>query len=216
MEGLIRQAFLHVDLLGPHVLEGHFDLIGPDGEIILPQVWETMIKPDFSIEMQMWPIPELEKGKQKHPHGIPGMPPGMAGMHGMHGMPPGGPPGAMPAIEDILKGLPGGPGGKSGKRDKKHDKKGAHGKIMMPPPPPLGSVIPPPPGALPLHGPPGGFPHGMPPPPMDPIGGPGGVMPGLGDLSLGGYDDLERKKSRKKKGEVPALMRWAGGQRRKK
>ncbi|KAH8589784.1 hypothetical protein B0O99DRAFT_522493 [Bisporella sp. PMI_857] len=58
MEELIRQAFMHVDVLGPHVADGHYDLIGPNGEIILPQVWETMIEPDWSISMHMWPMPE--------------------------------------------------------------------------------------------------------------------------------------------------------------
>lgn len=58
MEELIRQAFLHVDVIGPHVAEGHYDLVGPHGEIILPQVWETMIEPDWVVTMHMWPIPE--------------------------------------------------------------------------------------------------------------------------------------------------------------
>ncbi|PZD04300.1 TolA, Membrane protein colicin uptake [Pyrenophora tritici-repentis] len=58
MEELIKQAFLHVDVIGPHVHEGHYDLVGPDGEIILPQVWETMIQPDWAITMHMWPMPE--------------------------------------------------------------------------------------------------------------------------------------------------------------
>ncbi|KAI6781231.1 uncharacterized protein J7T54_004003 [Emericellopsis cladophorae] len=31
MEELIKQAFLQVDLLGPHVQEGHYDLTGPNG-----------------------------------------------------------------------------------------------------------------------------------------------------------------------------------------
>lgn len=58
MEELIKQAFLHVDIIGPHVHQGHYDLVGPDGEIILPQVWETMIQPDWAITMHMWPMPE--------------------------------------------------------------------------------------------------------------------------------------------------------------
>ncbi|KAI9777653.1 MAG: hypothetical protein M1816_004618 [Peltula sp. TS41687] len=58
MEELIRQAFLHVDVIGPHVAEGHYDLIGPSGDIILPQVWETVVEPDWTITMKMWPIPE--------------------------------------------------------------------------------------------------------------------------------------------------------------
>ena len=58
MEDLIRQAFLHVDIIGPHVAEGHYDLIGPANEIILPGVWETVIEPDWTITMHMWPMPE--------------------------------------------------------------------------------------------------------------------------------------------------------------
>lgn len=57
MEELIKQAFLHVEIIGPHVADGHYDLIA-NGEIILPQVWETMIEPDISITMHMWPMPE--------------------------------------------------------------------------------------------------------------------------------------------------------------
>ena len=58
MEDLIRQAFLHVDIIGPHVAEGHYDLIGPNNEIILPGVWETVVEPDWTITMHMWPMPE--------------------------------------------------------------------------------------------------------------------------------------------------------------
>lgn len=58
MEELIKQAFLHVEAIGPHVAKGHYDLIGPNGEIILPQVWETMVGPGCSVTMHMWPMPE--------------------------------------------------------------------------------------------------------------------------------------------------------------
>ena len=64
-EALIKQAFLHVDVIGQHVQEGHYDLMGPDGEIILPQVWDTMIKPDWEVSMHMWPIPETPKKEKK-------------------------------------------------------------------------------------------------------------------------------------------------------
>jgi hypothetical protein len=62
MEELIRQAFMHVEVIGPHVADGHYDLVGPNGEIILPQVWETMIEPDWAITMHMWPLPEQPRG----------------------------------------------------------------------------------------------------------------------------------------------------------
>ncbi|GAB7359304.1 hypothetical protein MBLNU230_g5956t1 [Neophaeotheca triangularis] len=66
MEGLIKQAFLHVDVIGLHVQDGHYDLCGPDGEIILPQVWDTMIQPDWEITMHMWPMPEPEPAPDKN------------------------------------------------------------------------------------------------------------------------------------------------------
>ncbi|KAM5378828.1 hypothetical protein ACJZ2D_004301 [Fusarium nematophilum] len=59
MEDLIKQAFAQVDVLGPHVMDGHYDLWGPDGEIILPAVWEKVIRPGWSISMTMWPMDNL-------------------------------------------------------------------------------------------------------------------------------------------------------------
>ncbi|KAF0329334.1 hypothetical protein GQ607_003283 [Colletotrichum asianum] len=56
MEEIVKQAFLHVDIVGPHVQEGRYDLIGSDGRIILPILWEKAIKPGEIIEMRMWPM----------------------------------------------------------------------------------------------------------------------------------------------------------------
>ena len=58
MEDLIRQAFLHVEIIDSHVIEGHYDLVGSQGDIILPLAWETVVKPDCTITMHMWPMPE--------------------------------------------------------------------------------------------------------------------------------------------------------------
>lgn len=58
MEELINRAFLNVEKIGPDVLEGRYDLTGPDGEVILPQLWETIVQPNMAIKMQMWPVPE--------------------------------------------------------------------------------------------------------------------------------------------------------------
>ena len=58
MEDLIRQAFLHVDVIGPHVMEGYYDLLGPNNEIILPSVWESVVEPDWIVTMHIWPLPE--------------------------------------------------------------------------------------------------------------------------------------------------------------
>lgn len=125
MEELIRQAFMHVEVIGPHVADGHYDLVGPNGEIILPQVWETMIEPDWAITMHMWPIPEAPKGPpdgaivvDAEPRmGRPGprrprgdrmpMPPGGSGRRGPPPPPPtwiGPPPGGRMGGHDMAGG----------------------------------------------------------------------------------------------------------------
>lgn len=67
MEELIRQAFLHIEIIGPHVADGHYDLIGPNGDIILPQVWATVIEHEWAITMHMWPIPDKPKEEPAPP-----------------------------------------------------------------------------------------------------------------------------------------------------
>jgi uncharacterized small protein (DUF1192 family) len=57
METLIRQAFVNIERIGPHFANGHYHLLGPNGEIILPQVWDIVVQPGWDIKMQMWPLP---------------------------------------------------------------------------------------------------------------------------------------------------------------
>lgn len=90
-------------------------MIGPDGEIILPTVWERVVQPDWSITMHMWPMermPQRPMPPMGGPGGIPGRPPphGHRDGHRIH-MPGGGgmfPPGARP-IGHRVGGGPGGP-----------------------------------------------------------------------------------------------------------
>lgn len=63
MDELIRQAFLHVEVIGSHVDKGHYDIIHLTGEIILPQLWGKLIKPGDSITVHLWPISEDEQGR---------------------------------------------------------------------------------------------------------------------------------------------------------
>lgn len=65
IEGLVNQAFLHVDVIGAYVQQGHYDLMGLDGAIILPQLWDSMVRPDMEISMHMWPIAESPKKQKK-------------------------------------------------------------------------------------------------------------------------------------------------------
>jgi hypothetical protein len=145
MESLILQAFSHIDNLGQMVQDGHYDLIGPDNEIILPQIWETMVKPDMAIQMQMWPVPEKKKAPMPQHLGFP---PGMD-YHTLLGHAP---------LSKKDK--------EARKKEKEREKKirsqmqmppgMGMGGMMPPPPPPLGTLLggmmppPPPPGGLPL------------------------------------------------------------------
>jgi hypothetical protein len=82
MEEVLNQAFRHVETLGRHVAEGHYDIISPRGEIILPSAWERVIEPGWSITMQMWPISPPKKPPQRQRQGPPPMglpPPGRNG-----------------------------------------------------------------------------------------------------------------------------------------
>lgn len=164
MEELIKQAFLHVDVIGPHVHQGHYDLIGPDGEIILPQVWETMVQPDWSITMHMWPMPEP--------------PPEPAPMRPEDMLPPPPPDGAYFMAHNL-------PMNKKKTKDKVKVKRGdslGHANMVHVPPMPQmpagggGHPAPPPPPPPPhAHG--HGHPVAIPPPPAVEVITPGSSKP---------------------------------------
>lgn len=127
MEELIKQAFLHVEVIGPQVQNGYYDLIGPAGEIILPSIWEKVIQPDWSITMHMWP---LDKQPQR---------PGMMQMGGGHPQMqrPGGHPGQqggqLPAGMRLPPGFMAAMGGQVG-----GVRPSGAGAVPGPPPPPPG------------------------------------------------------------------------------
>jgi len=56
MQALIKQVFLNRDEFAREVVDGWYDLVGPNGEIILPSVWREVIQPGWEIKMQMWPV----------------------------------------------------------------------------------------------------------------------------------------------------------------
>ncbi|KAI0516977.1 hypothetical protein F5B22DRAFT_605733 [Xylaria bambusicola] len=56
MRELIEATFAHIDGLAAEVQAGHYDLVDPDGSIILPQTWDQIIQPGWNIQMQMWPM----------------------------------------------------------------------------------------------------------------------------------------------------------------
>ena len=71
MKALIREAFLHIEIIGNHVVEGHYNLLGPDGGIVLPTFWEELIEPGWSVSMHMWPMLESPPERGPFPPGPP-------------------------------------------------------------------------------------------------------------------------------------------------
>jgi hypothetical protein len=145
MESLIKQAFSHVDMIGEHVRQGHYDLTGPDGEIILPQVWDTMVQPDWEITMHMWPMEEPKPPKEdKLAADAAAIGDQFGGMLNFENI----------GLVDVVNGGP--PPKKSGKPKEGKPKKGKkNSPEVMPIPPHIGG---------------GGSPP-LPPPPMPGLGG---------------------------------------------
>jgi len=57
LEKLIKQVFLNIDMTESYyVQQGYYDILSPDGEIVLPQVWETVAQPGWTISMQIRPM----------------------------------------------------------------------------------------------------------------------------------------------------------------
>ncbi|TKA72433.1 hypothetical protein B0A49_06137 [Cryomyces minteri] len=183
MEELIKQAFLHVEVIGPHVHEGHYDLVGPDNEIILPQVWEIVVQPDWAITMHMWPMPEpAATAKAAAPH--PNVVPGAAFDHS-----------SMVIVEPPpLK-----KGSKAGKKGSKHATASPPAVVVLPtPPPPLlhDSLLLMPPPLPPIVGGAGTIP-------------PGFVGIDVVPAPMHGGHATSRKEKRPP--PLPPLMAWAAG-----
>jgi hypothetical protein len=58
MEELIKKVFPPGEVYGHDIRQGYYDLVNSDGDTILPQIWESMVEPGYSITMYMyWPMP---------------------------------------------------------------------------------------------------------------------------------------------------------------
>ncbi|KAH7408604.1 hypothetical protein DE146DRAFT_752730 [Phaeosphaeria sp. MPI-PUGE-AT-0046c] len=123
MEELVKQAFLHVDVIGPHVQEGHYDLVDSNSKIILPQTWSHLVQPGWEITMHMWPMPEppAPRHRPQPPPPPPPPPPEAAQFLSQHL-----PIGNRPKMDSLFPRRHGGAG-------------------APPPPPPPGMAMPPPP-----------------------------------------------------------------------
>nr|POF20017.1 endophilin-a1 [Quercus suber] len=73
MESMIKQAVSKGDALYERVHEGQYYLLGPDGAIVLPQVWDSMVHPgwDYTMQMMIATKPSQEAGPSSATRAIP-------------------------------------------------------------------------------------------------------------------------------------------------
>jgi hypothetical protein len=61
MEELIKIMFLHVEVIGPQVQAGHYDITDSKGNVVLPTLWKYSVKSTEEYSMSMWPMDDRSK-----------------------------------------------------------------------------------------------------------------------------------------------------------
>ena len=56
MENLIKRSFSHVETMNSKIFRGSYDILSPTGEIILPEIWDSVIKPGWIVELRFWDL----------------------------------------------------------------------------------------------------------------------------------------------------------------
>ena len=160
--------------------------MGSNGEIILPQVWETVIEPDASVSMHIWQVDEPKKSSRPATPAALGMP------------------------NNVVVVEPAQPSKKKNKKaGKSSSAAAALAAASIPPPPPIlpaGVAMPPPPPPVAPSAPVGDIPMMVPPPPLPPSAlGP--LPPGVSVVMNQG-SHAKKKKPEK----VPGFLAYMAGQ----
>ncbi|KAI1073919.1 hypothetical protein F5B20DRAFT_565553 [Whalleya microplaca] len=66
MVDLIEQSSHRIEIIGPLIKAGHYDLIAPDGSTILPSVWEQCIEPGWLVSMRLWKDADDAKREEEY------------------------------------------------------------------------------------------------------------------------------------------------------
>ena len=67
MENLIKRSFSHVESMNSKIFRGSYDILSPSGEIILPEIWDSVIKPGWVVELRFWDFRTAEETDRKDP-----------------------------------------------------------------------------------------------------------------------------------------------------
>ena len=64
-ENLLRQSLARADApLPSEVKEGRFDLVAPDGSVILPSTWDFSVRPGWSVRIRLWGAREQDERRR--------------------------------------------------------------------------------------------------------------------------------------------------------
>lgn len=67
MENLIKRSFSHVESMNSKIFRGSYDILSPSGEIILPEIWDSVIRPGWVVELRFWDFRTAEETDRKDP-----------------------------------------------------------------------------------------------------------------------------------------------------
>ena len=60
MENLIKRSFSRVESVDSRIFRGRYDILSPSGEIILPEIWDSVIRPGWVVELSFWDFRRAE------------------------------------------------------------------------------------------------------------------------------------------------------------
>ena len=67
MENLIKRSFSHVESVDSRIFRGRYDILSPEGEIILPEIWDSVIRPGWVVELRFWDFRTAEGTNRMDP-----------------------------------------------------------------------------------------------------------------------------------------------------
>ena len=55
MDDLVKKTLLHFGV-DSYILEGHYNLLDPNGDTLIPAIWEHSVEPGWTVTMAQFPL----------------------------------------------------------------------------------------------------------------------------------------------------------------
>ena len=60
----MKRSFSHVESLNSQVFRGSYDILSTTGEIILPEIWDSVVKPGWTVELRLGKFSSWRDGSE--------------------------------------------------------------------------------------------------------------------------------------------------------